>query len=179
MINRILVAVDNPFKQQFAFDSLVSLARNMGASLMLLHVQSEEDSDYPVFPTYVYYQILKNSSHTEYQEKWLQYEQRGLDYLRNLQDKMITAGVEAEYIQLSGIPGQVICRVADDWGADLIVIGSRGLTGLNEMLLGSVSNYVTHHAPCSVLIQRNSVGVESDPAFSPNVLHKQAEVNVH
>ncbi|NEO65320.1 MAG: universal stress protein, partial [Moorea sp. SIO4G2] len=34
----------------------------------------------------------------------------------------------------------------------LIVLGRRGLGGLKEMVLGSVSNYVVHHAPCSVLV---------------------------
>ncbi|MGL5078438.1 MAG: universal stress protein, partial [Waterburya sp.] len=38
----------------------------------------------------------------------------------------------------------------------------RGLKGLKEMFLGSVSNYVTHHAPCSVLILRSAVDSESD-----------------
>ncbi|MGQ9872468.1 universal stress protein [Leptodesmis sp.] len=36
-------------------------------------------------------------------------------------------------------------------GADLILIGNRGHTGLKELFLGSASNYVLHHAPCSVL----------------------------
>ncbi|CCQ49032.1 hypothetical protein CWATWH8502_2292 [Crocosphaera watsonii WH 8502] len=35
---------------------------------------------------------------------------------------------------------------------DVIVMGHRGISGLQEFFLGSVSNYVLHHAPCSVLI---------------------------
>ena len=38
--------------------------------------------------------------------------------------------------------------------ADLIVLGSRGLSGIKAFLLGSVSDRVAHHAPCSVLIVR-------------------------
>lgn len=170
MINKILVAVDNSANKQLALDSIVSLAKNTGATLMLLHILSEEDPDYPVFPTYVYYQVLKNydqtHDQTEYEERWLQYEQRGLDFLQNLAQKTIAAGIKTEYIQLSGIPGQVICELADEWSADLVVVGSRGLKGLNEMLVGSVSNYVTHHAPCSVLIMREPFQVEPESTYT-------------
>ncbi|WP_442949349.1 universal stress protein [Nostoc sp.] len=38
------------------------------------------------------------------------------------------------------------------WGADLIVLGRRGLKGFAELLAGSVSNHVVHHSPCSVLV---------------------------
>jgi nucleotide-binding universal stress UspA family protein len=46
----------------------------------------------------------------------------------------------------------MICQVAKDWGAELIMVGRRGNSGLSELILGSVSNYVVHHAHCSVLI---------------------------
>ena len=176
MINKILVAVDSSPEKLFAFDSIISLAKQTGASLMLLHILSEEDPDYPVFPTYVYYQVLKDPDHVEYQEKWLQYEQRGIDFLRNLTEKAIAAGVETEYTQLSGSPGQVICELANNLSVDLIVVGSRGLKGLNEMFLGSVSNYVTHHAPCSVLIVRDPIDVESDGSFSDEVVDSEQEL---
>ncbi len=51
-----------------------------------------------------------------------------------------------------GNPAHNICDLAQTWSADLILVGSRGRTGIKEMFLGSVSNYITHHAPCSVLI---------------------------
>jgi len=46
----------------------------------------------------------------------------------------------------------MICELAIDWNADLIMMGRRGRSGIAEFFLGSVSNYVLHHAPCSVQI---------------------------
>ncbi|MEM7592653.1 MAG: universal stress protein, partial [Cyanobacteria bacterium P01_A01_bin.83] len=51
-----------------------------------------------------------------------------------------------------GQPAQQICESAKEWQADLIVIGSHGRKGLNELIVGSVSNYVSHHVPCAVLL---------------------------
>ena len=170
MIDKILVAIDRSENGKLIFNSALSLAQTTGASLMLLHVMSEKDIDYPVFPTYVYYQVLKNPDHPEFNTRWHEYEQQGIDYLRGLANKKaIAAGVKTEYAQLSGIPGQIICEIATNWTADLIVVGSRGLKGLNEMFVGSVSNYVTHHAPCSVLVIRSNIDSVSNSTFIPKL----------
>lgn len=55
---------------------------------------------------------------------------------------------------IGGPANQVIVEEAATWGADLIVMGSRGLGVWNRLLLGSVSSAVVHHAPCSVEIVR-------------------------
>jgi nucleotide-binding universal stress UspA family protein len=60
--------------------------------------------------------------------------------------------ITGEVVQ--GSAGQMIVEKADQWGADLIVMGSRGLGAWNRLLLGSVSNAVVHHAKCSVEIVR-------------------------
>lgn len=57
---------------------------------------------------------------------------------------------------LEGSPRETIVDEADRWGADLIVMGSRGLSAWGRLLLGSVSNAVVHHAKCSVEIVRKS-----------------------
>jgi nucleotide-binding universal stress UspA family protein len=57
---------------------------------------------------------------------------------------------------IGGPPSQVIVEEAENWGADLIVMGSRGLGVWNRLLLGSVSTAVLHHAKCSVEIVRTS-----------------------
>jgi nucleotide-binding universal stress UspA family protein len=51
----------------------------------------------------------------------------------------------------AGAPAEVICQVAEEIGADLIVVGNKGMAGVRRVL-GSVPNSVAHNAPCSVLI---------------------------
>ncbi len=53
-----------------------------------------------------------------------------------------------------GDAADAILDVAEEQGADLIVVGNKGMTGATRFLLGSVPNKVSHHAPCSVLIVR-------------------------
>ena len=61
------------------------------------------------------------------------------------------AGVEAQTHARSGAAAESICDVAAEIGADLIVVGNKGMVGVRRVL-GSVPNSVAHHAPCSVLI---------------------------
>lgn len=75
---------------------------------------------------------------------------RALSKLKSIEDK--TLKISSEIIQ--GPPSQVIVEEAEHWGADLIVMGSRGLGAWSRMLLGSVSSGVLHHAKCSVEIVR-------------------------
>lgn len=51
-----------------------------------------------------------------------------------------------------GDPADAILDVAEEIGADLIIVGNKGMTGAKRFLLGSVPNKVSHHAPCSVMI---------------------------
>jgi nucleotide-binding universal stress UspA family protein len=51
-----------------------------------------------------------------------------------------------------GDPATALIEVAEDTLADVIVVGSKGMTGASRFLLGSVPNKVSHHAPCDVLI---------------------------
>jgi nucleotide-binding universal stress UspA family protein len=55
---------------------------------------------------------------------------------------------------LCGSPNQAIVEEAENWGADLIIVGSHGRGFFGRMMLGSVSDAVIHHAPCSVLVVR-------------------------
>jgi nucleotide-binding universal stress UspA family protein len=63
-------------------------------------------------------------------------------------------GVEATATVLAGDADHQLILAADDWKVDLLVIGSRGLTGLAAFVLGSVARNVAKHAHCSVLIAR-------------------------
>jgi nucleotide-binding universal stress UspA family protein len=65
-------------------------------------------------------------------------------------------GLHVEMFPRQGDPADAILDVAEEQGADLIVVGNKGMTGAKRFLLGSVPNKVSHHAPCSVLIIRTS-----------------------
>jgi nucleotide-binding universal stress UspA family protein len=64
------------------------------------------------------------------------------------------AGVEVDRYAQRGDPADAILDVAEERGADLIIVGNRGRTGAKRFLLGSVPNRISHHAPCAVLIIR-------------------------
>jgi|SRR5215218_360236 len=63
-------------------------------------------------------------------------------------------GVEVTTHAREGDPAEVIIDVAEELGADLIIVGARGLSGLQRFLLGSVSSKLSHHAPTSVMVVR-------------------------
>jgi nucleotide-binding universal stress UspA family protein len=75
---------------------------------------------------------------------------RALEKLKTIEDAELK--ISSETIQ--GTAGQMIVEAAERWGADLIIMGSRGLGAWNRLLLGSVSSAVIHHAKCSVEIVR-------------------------
>jgi nucleotide-binding universal stress UspA family protein len=57
-------------------------------------------------------------------------------------------------VEAHGDPADAVVRQASDEGADLIVVGTRGLNVAQRALLGSVSTKIVHHAPCDVLVVR-------------------------
>ncbi|MEJ7803327.1 MAG: universal stress protein [Candidatus Limnocylindria bacterium] len=70
-------------------------------------------------------------------------------------ERLTAIGIPTTAHLRGGDPAREILATAEDQGADLIVIGSRGLGGLARLLLGSVARKVLIHAHCSVLIVRN------------------------
>ncbi len=72
-------------------------------------------------------------------------------------ERIKEAGVEeVETFAREGDPADAILDVAEEKGADLIVVGNKGMTGARRFLLGSVPNKVSHHAPCNVMIVRTT-----------------------
>lgn len=71
-------------------------------------------------------------------------------------DRIKSSGVEVETFAREGDPADAILDVAEEKGADLIVVGNKGMSGAKRFVLGSVPNKVSHHAPCSVMIIRTT-----------------------
>jgi nucleotide-binding universal stress UspA family protein len=143
MFNKILVALDLSDANKSIFDTALFLAQTTHAKLILLQIIPPSPED--------------ESLSSVYKDPRQKLEQRGWEMLSSLAQEATTAGVNVEFTQDFGNPGRTICDFAQTRSVDTILVGSRGLTGAEEMFLGSVSNYVTHHAPCSVLIVRETL----------------------
>jgi len=72
-------------------------------------------------------------------------------------------GISTEGRVLAGDPRQTLIEIAQGERADLIVLGSHGRTGLAKMMLGSVSSHVVTHAPCSVLVVKQTGRAKAAP----------------
>lgn len=138
------------------FSKAIFMAQNEQAELILLHVISSEEDNSPLaIPPNMFdlYPASGNELTVEsWQEEWEEYIDTGIKFLESYQKKAIANNLKVKHIQLQGSAGRTICKLAKQEEADLIIMGRRGRTGITEMFLGSVSNYVLHHAHCSVLI---------------------------
>lgn len=156
MFDKFLVAMDISDMAEEVFSTALDLAVKHNASLLLLHVLSPED-DYSPFPIpsnlLDIYPVVGNDLTLEtWRQQWKDFECEGLKMLEMRSAQAIQAGLKVESQQIYGSPARTICQLAQRSQVDLIVLGRRGRSGLSELLLGSVSNYVVHHASCSVLI---------------------------
>lgn len=70
--------------------------------------------------------------------------------------KLASVGDNLEVQVIDGQPGPALCQLAAEAGASALIVGSRGRGGLRRALLGSVSDYVVRHAPCSVIVSRDT-----------------------
>jgi nucleotide-binding universal stress UspA family protein len=76
--------------------------------------------------------------------------------LREWAERVRKAGVAVEIFTSADAASEAIVRHADEIHADLIVMGTRGLTGLKHVVLGSVAERTLRHAPCPVLTLKAS-----------------------
>lgn len=165
MFSKILVAVNNTEVGHYVFEQALSLATLTNAELMVLQVISPFNDDYlnaSEMETHSRYASSQSHSVQYYLAQWETLKQQSVEFLTLLTNQAIAQGVAAEFMQELGDPGRMICKVARSWNADVIVIGRRGLSGISELFLGSVSNYVLHHAPCAVLTVQGGISVSAD-----------------
>ena len=139
---KILVPVDFSKVTESAAGQAFDLARSQGAEVVLLTVIND------AFP---YPELFSFDTPND-------------DYYRALRDKALAAmselvakfgsGIQVEKIVTRGAPAPMIADFAAKEKVDLIVMSTHGTSGLQHVLLGSVTERVLHHAPCAVLIFR-------------------------
>jgi len=153
---KILVAIDNSPLCPMVFEATLDLARSNQAQVKLIHCITPDLIADPMMGSVtldaaVPPSLLMNDLQT--QQVLLQQQTEDAQGLLTQYAQAATQqGVVIESECLIGEAGNLLCETARDWFADLVVVGRRGRTGLAEAFLGSVSNYVVHHAPCSVLV---------------------------
>lgn len=160
---KILVAIDHPRRTATVFEQAVHLAKQESANLMIFHcVDADTRAEFvtPITPNVGLDPLGSGLGvgslqplQQAFQQESLQVEAEQVQkWLQAHHQQATSLGISAQVDYRVGNPGTQICELAQNWGADLIILGRRGLKGLTEFLEGSVSNYVVHHAPCSVLI---------------------------
>ena len=177
MFHKILVAIDQSDLADHVVEIAIAQAKTTGGNLLLLHIIHMQEKGFPQSQGLIsgnYNPAAFDAEAEFYGQQWKTYEQMGLKLLQASSERAIAAGVGAESMQTTGDPvgnpGETICAIAQDWEADLIVIGHRGLSGVKELIQGSVSNYVFHHAPCSVLSVQHPITIKTEKT-EPTLAH--------
>jgi nucleotide-binding universal stress UspA family protein len=142
MFSRILVAVDgSPFAER-ALKCAVDIAKKYQAKLIIIHVvlrrfYAVTPSEAGVLATTVFVKEM---------------EAEGQEIINKADAYAKSEGADYECKLFRGVPAEEIVKAAQSEKVDLIVVGGRGLTEVRAFLLGSVSDKVSHHAKCPILI---------------------------
>ena len=76
--------------------------------------------------------------------------------LESARQDLAPTGAQLDFLAEDGDPASVIIDVAEELGADLVVVGNKGMHGPRRLSLANVPNKVAHHAPCAVLIVKTT-----------------------
>lgn len=139
MFPRILVAVDGSESAKKAFAKSIYLAQKCNSKLDVIHVVLDSTYGGDSAITFELIEELK---------------EKGMKLLEQCKSQAIKNNVQVETLLELGDHAQVIIDVANKNNYDLIIMGSRGMSAFKELLLGSVSFKVMHHARCPVMVVR-------------------------
>ena len=151
--NKILVPLVRSEASEAIFKQALKLAQDNNSKLMLFHSVDWDMGEHFGSFNEIEAEVDFSGAFIQAQQERLQMElQESQEWLQTYVEQAIAKDIPTESKCEVGHPGSLIRDLAKDWNADLIVMGRRGLSGLKEVFLGSVSNYILHHAPCSVLV---------------------------
>jgi nucleotide-binding universal stress UspA family protein len=140
MFHKVLVATGGSPWSEKAVQYAIGLAKDYDLRLVILHVITDTPPYFIAEAGASVEQVLEGN------------EEAGREILVEAVRRADAAGVESETELAWGRVPEVVCRVAQERDCDLIVVGSRGLTGFKRLMLGSISNAVAAKAPCPVLV---------------------------
>jgi len=141
MFDKMMVAIDQAEITNKLLDAAVEIARNKQTQVTLVNVSQEYVSNGMIYVPEHFLEEIMNEM-----------EKAGWEQLQQAKSKLLSAGIDPETVHLKGDPAHEILNYARDTEQQLIIIGSRGLRGIKEMMLGSVSHKVSQLSSCPVLI---------------------------
>lgn len=147
MFKTLLVPVDGSAHAEKALGVAAELARSGGATLHLLNV-SEAASDNIGILVGGSTEPMSEVEREKLAEGVRKAAQQVIDRAKSAVD---LAGLEVKELVRQGRPGERIIEAAEELDADAIVMGSRGMSDLRGMVVGSVSHRVSHTAGCTVI----------------------------
>jgi nucleotide-binding universal stress UspA family protein len=154
--SKILVAVDYLNLTSEIFTKACEIAQKNESKLMIFHCVAKNlpsIQDLQTMGNITTYGGIYSSNMSALEDELIKETTEELSkWLHSFCKQAQELNIEAKCDYNVGDPSKQICEKAKEWGANLIIIGRRGNMGLTELLLGSVSNYVVHHAHCSVLV---------------------------
>jgi nucleotide-binding universal stress UspA family protein len=159
---KILLATDGSDESDLAATTAAELARSTDSELDVIYVLEVEPWHFP--PR----ELVK------YPQRYEELREEGRRLCDEQVEKIKAAGgsVAESYLAV-GRPAEEIVAHAQDQGAGLIVMGSRGLGGIRRALMGSVSDAVVRHAHCPVMVvrpEKEHIEEDRDSSFSPGPL---------
>ena len=147
MFQSIVVGTDGSATAGEAVREAIELAKAVGASIELVSAYEPVSNQ----------RLREEARQAPEDLQWMVNPREDVDAtLAEAAERVAAAGVTSRSWAREGDPADAILDVAEERGADLIVVGNKGMTGAKRFLLGSVPNKVSHHAPCSVLIIRTT-----------------------
>ncbi len=153
LFDKILVPLDGSEHSLRALEIAVQIAKKFGGKITLIHVYSVSVG--PVImpePTTLTPPMIPVMTPAEVSKTVEATRKAGTSILTDGEQKVKAERVQVETMLKEGHTVQEIVRTAKEGKFDLIVIGGRGISKIRELLLGSVTDGVIHHAHCPVLV---------------------------
>jgi len=142
LFEKILVPLDGSEHSINALEKAIQIAKKFDGRITLIHAYSTDLVSLP-----------KEYALTETTPEMVEVSRyNGANILADAQIRARHQGVQVESLLKAGQAVDSIIETSRDGNFDLIVMGARGLSPMQEILLGSVSHGVTAHAPCPILV---------------------------
>ena len=144
MLSTIVVGTDGSDTAAKAVEFAIEMAERYGARLVVASSYTPVPED----------RLSREQSDAPQEIQWSINPMEDVDAtLREVEEKATERGIKTVSTARQGSPADVLCQIAEEHEADVVVVGNKGM---QRRILGSVPNSVSHKAPCSVMIVKTA-----------------------